>query len=135
MPNPIQPRADKWFYQKDPEHPPFDTNRRQSIRYIRNDIGATVQVRYRFFPVQREFLVELLDIGSSGALIAAYAGLPVGKKILLTLHFPDHQTFKILGTLVRTAETGLLHYGVKFDRIDNDMAEHLVKTQKELDLQ
>lgn len=110
-------------------------NRRKSIRFIRNDLGATIQKISLFnfnFWFDRGVNVKLLDISSRGVLIASEMRLATGKRILLTIRFPDFTEFEIEGIIVRKDLGNLQAYGIKFDYPDDELADYLVSTQRRL---
>ncbi len=124
---------DYWFNKGTPA--PFATNRRMSIRYVRNDIGVSIRKIGLFnlvFWANKDIAVKLVDIGSRGALIATNLKLALNKKIILTIRFADFKEFEISGKVVRKAMSELPVYGIKFDNISDDLAEHLLATQRKL---
>ncbi len=135
MSNPDQPTIldDKWFTQDLTESLP--DNRRKSTRYVRYDIGVTVRKISFFnfsFIKDWEISVKLVDISSRGVLIASPMRLDINKKINLIIRFSDFTEFEVPGTIVRKSPGGAYAYGVKFDRINEDLAEHLLNTQRKL---
>jgi hypothetical protein len=110
-------------------------NQRIAVRYIREDISATVCKISLFrlgFPFAKDILAELVDISSKGVLIASNKKLKVNKKIILTLTFEDAKTFKIPSKIVRQSPTDNNHYGIKFDRLNNELGDYLLETQSKL---
>ena len=117
-------------FTKDPE-----SNKRIAVRYVREDIAASVcKISLHFFGFRftKDILVELIDISSKGVLIATNKKLKVNKKIILTLTFEDSKTFKINAKIVRKAPGQENHYGIKFDRFNNDLGDYLLETQRKL---
>jgi hypothetical protein len=110
-------------------------NKRDAVRYIREDIAASVcKIRlFNFgFLTNKEILVELLDISSKGVLISTNKKLPLKKKITITLKFEDEKTFQIKACVVRTVPDLKYQYGIKFDRFNNDLGDYLLETQRKL---
>lgn len=135
MPKPNHPgnTADNWFNQKAPT--PFKLNKRMGMRYIRNDIGITVRKYGLFdfsFGADQDVSVKLIDISSRGVQVATNLKLPVNKKVFLTIRFADFKEFKILGKVVRKAGSGVFIYGIKFDKVNNKLADKLLATQRKL---
>lgn len=105
------------------------SNKRIAVRYLRNDIRAAVKVRSLWFP--RLFPVVLRDVSSRGAAVLSEKKLGKNKRICLYLLFNDGKRFDIGGTVVYCdRENG--RYGIKFDNIDEPLANHLLHTQTDL---
>ncbi len=110
-------------------------NQRIAVRYVREDIAASVckiswfSLGFRF---NKDILVELIDISSRGVLISTNKKLKVNKKITLTLKFEDSKTFKIPSKIVRKVPGKENQYGIKFDRLSNALGEYLLETQRKL---
>lgn len=111
------------------------TNRRMSIRYIRNDIGARIRKVGLFnlsFLKNREISVRLVDISSRGVLISTPMRLTINKKVSLTIRFADFTEFDVPGIVVHKSLGKMQVYGIKFDRLNDDLADYLLKTQRKL---
>ena len=135
MSNPSPPKhtVDNWFNRGAPA--PFKVNRRMGIRYIRNDIGVSVRKIGVFnfsFRANHGISVKLVDISSRGALIATNIKLPVNKKVSLTIRFADFKEFQIPGKVARKSQGAVLIYGIKFDHLNNGLADYLLATQRKL---
>lgn len=125
--------SDNWFNRSTPA--PFETNRRKSVRYVRNDIGATVRKIGLFnftFMAKNAKSVKLIDISSRGVMIATNMRLAANKKIVLTIRFADFKEFEVPGKIVRKGMGKLQIYGIKFDRINDELADYLLATQRKL---
>ncbi|NOT11970.1 MAG: hypothetical protein HOP23_09085 [Methylococcaceae bacterium] len=110
-------------------------NQRIAVRYVREDIAATVCKISMFnfgFRFSNDILVELMDISSKGVLVSSDKKLKLNKKITLTLIFEDSKTFKIPAKIVRRSTTHENQYGIKFDRLSNDLGDYLLDTQRKL---
>jgi len=119
-------------------------NQRIAVRYVREDIAASIcninSLSFGFFfkdvfivlNDKKKFPVELKDISSKGVLIACSKKLRINKKIILTLEFEDSKTFKIYAKVVRKVPAQENQYGIKFDRLNNDLGDYLLKTQSKL---
>jgi hypothetical protein len=111
-------------------------NQRIGVRYVRDDIAASVCKISSFsfgFLFNKEMLVELVDISSKGVLIATDKKLKVNKKITLTLTFEDSRSFTVKAKVVRKAQShGNHQYGIKFDRLNNELGDYLLATQRKL---
>lgn len=124
---------DKWFTQDLTDS--FPNNQRKSTRYVRYDIGVTVRKISFFnfsFIKDWEISVKLVDISSRGVLISSPMRLEINKKINLIIRFSDFTEFEVPGTIVRKSPGEAYAYGVKFDRINESLADHLVNTQRKL---
>lgn len=111
-------------------------SRRIGVRYVREDIAASVcKISILIFGIgfTREITVELVDISSKGVLIATTSKLRVNKKITITLKFEDNKTFTIKAKIVRGVLGPIQNqYGIKFDRLNNDLGDYLLETQNKL---
>lgn len=128
-----KPDSDDWL-NKD-QKPPFKTNRRKSTRYIRNDIGVTIRKSGMFdfnFLSNLDSSVKLIDISSRGVQIATNIHFPLNQKISLTIRFFDFKEFQIPSKVMRKKMGDLQIYGIKFDQVNNDLANYLLKTQRKL---
>lgn len=65
-------------------------------------------------------------------MIATTMRLATGKKIVLTIRFPDFREFEISGKVVRKAVAEMQIYGIKFDHTNDVLADHLIATQRKL---
>lgn len=110
-------------------------NTRIAVRYIREDIAASVCEISVFsfgFNFKKIILVELLDISSKGLLIATNKKLRVNQKITILLKFENQRVFKRQGKIVRKAEGPDYRYGIQFDKLSNSLGDYLLATQKKL---
>lgn len=104
-------------------------NQRSAVRYLRTDIRAAVKVRSLWFP--RLFPVKLRDVSSRGAAVFSEKKLGKNKRICLYLLFDDGKRFAIDAVVVYCDhENG--RYGIKFDKLDWPLADHLLHTQTDL---
>ena len=106
-------------------------NNRVAVRYVREDIAASVcKIRlFNFgFLINKEILVELIDISSKGVLISTNKKLSIKKKITLTLKFEDAKTFQIKACVVRKVPVLEYQYGIKFDRLNDELGDYLLET-------
>ena len=103
-------------------------NKRVAVRYKRSDIKAVVQVRSLFFP--RLVKSELQNISSKGAAIISSKKLRKKTKVVLFLLFADGKRFDIHATVVHAANNQI--YGLKFDRYQKQLADHILLTQTDL---
>ena len=125
--------SDKWF--DDVEPLPTENNRRMGVRYVRNDISVSVRkigLYNLIFVTEKGSSVMLMDISSRGVLVATNMRLNINKKIMLTLRFTDHREFQVPGVVVRKVAIGRQMYGIKFDRLNNELADHLALTQRKV---
>jgi PilZ domain len=135
MPNRDQPDPfdDNWSDQDLTE--PSRVNRRKSTRFVRNDIGITLRQIGMFnfnFSKNIDLPVKLVDISSRGVSIATKLRLSVNKKVLLVIRFSDFKEFEIPSTVIRKSPGEMHHYGIKYDSVNNDLANYILKTQKKL---
>jgi PilZ domain len=132
-PNQPEPSDDQWFNQVNSK--PFNSNQRKSTRVIRKDIGVTVRqiglLNFKLFK-NSEISVKPIDISSRGILIATDTRLSLNKKVLLIIRFADFKEFEIPSTVVRKSVGDTQIYGIKFDSVNNKLANHLLRTQKRL---
>lgn len=124
---------DNWFNRHGPA--PFTVNRRMGIRYIRNDLGVSLRKigLFKFsFRGNEDISVKLVDISSRGVLIATNIKLPINKKVFLTIRFADFKEFEIPSEVVRKSGNNVQIYGIKFDHINDALADKLLATQRKL---
>ncbi len=105
------------------------SNKRVAVRYLRNDIKATIKIHSFWYP--RLVQVLLRDVSSRGAAVFSEKKLGKNKRICLYLLFKDGSRFDINAT-VAYCDHENHRYGIKFDNIDKPLAEHLLHTQTEL---
>lgn len=106
-------------------------NKRMSTRYIRKDIQATIS-KNSLLNFGREIPVGLIDISSNGVLICSHKKLNVHDKITLELKFDSGRTFIVKAIVVRKSTRPDNHYGIKFNRYNDELGDYLLETQKEL---
>lgn len=131
--NPANPPDEHWSKTGVPA--PFKVNRRMGIRYIRRDIGVTIRKIGLFnfnMGTNQESSVKLVDISSRGVMVSTEIKLSLKKQVLLTIRFADFKEYKILGKVVRKSEGDALIYGIKFDKVNNKLADKLLATQRKL---
>jgi hypothetical protein len=126
---------DQWIDKKN-GNKPIIVNRRKSVRYLRNDIGATVRkigiFNFVTLKTNRDISVKLIDIGSRGVLVSTDKKLSLNKHVVLTLRFADFKEFVIPSVVVRKADLPKQQYGIKFDQANDKLADYLLATQKKL---
>jgi len=111
-------------------------NRRIGVRYVREDILASVcKISFFIFGIgfSKDMFVELVDISSKGVLISTNKRLRVKKKITITLKFEDDTAFAIKAKIVREVRNPIHnYYGIKFDKLNNELGDYLLETQNKL---
>ncbi|MCK5728127.1 MAG: PilZ domain-containing protein [Methylococcales bacterium] len=117
----------------------INSNNRKTIRYIRNDILASVHISniigYYSAKKPPHLEVKLLDISSKGALISCPKRLRMRKKIKLVLVFKTNKVFEISARVVREETYDPQIYGIKFDNMDHSLGDYLLESQTNLILQ
>jgi PilZ domain len=110
-------------------------NKRKSTRYVRYDIGVTLRkiglLDFDFLKYP-ENSVKLVDISSRGIKVSTNLPLKISNKINITIRFSDFREFQIPATVVYKSSGDNQMYGIKFDRVSNDLANYLLKTQRKL---
>ncbi|MDT8406765.1 MAG: PilZ domain-containing protein [Methylococcales bacterium] len=107
-----------------------DNSQRRSVRYIREDLECQVLTQTWYFKTLK-FTAKLLDISSRGALLDC-PDLPAKtKKLVVRVRFPDQQEFLIQAHVIRFTEPPH-QLAVKFDRQEDDFADHLLETEGNL---
>ncbi|MGR8929452.1 MAG: PilZ domain-containing protein [Gammaproteobacteria bacterium] len=104
-------------------------NKRISVRYRRDDIEATLKIRTLFFA--KEIPVQIRDISSKGAAITCEIKLKPKRRVCLFVKFPDQKSFAVNAVVVHNLAAP--RYGLRFDRYEGELAEHLLETQTNLD--
>jgi hypothetical protein len=107
------------------------SNRRKSVRYVRNDIQTTLSIR-NFLGLRTSIDVKLLDISSRGVNISVPKRLKIGKPVHLIFRFQDGLEFKINAFIRNSCITSGYQYGIQFEKQENNLADHLLKTQVDL---
>lgn len=114
-------------------------NHRKSVRYIRKDITAFISQAdifgtYSLFSYSRAIRVKLLDISSRGTMIGGPSKLvlKVNQKIMLILIFNSNKNFEIPARVMREIVQGRTFYGIKFDKVENELGDYLLETQSDL---
>lgn len=136
MQTPAKPseQGNNWFNQH--KSVPFATNRRLGVRYVRDDIIVSLHkmnfLNLDIKVLRDETFVRLLDISSKGASVTTDMKLAVNNKIRLTISFIGAKSFEITGKVVRVSQGKRPVYGIRFDQVNNRMAEFLVSSQKKL---
>ena len=105
-------------------------NHRSAVRYVRDDISASLQ-KHGLFKLSKKTDVKLLDISSKGAAIECEKKLKLNDKIILELIFADFQEFAIEAKIVYQAENKK-QYGIKFDRYNHELGDYLLSSQNDL---
>ncbi|MCK4494319.1 MAG: PilZ domain-containing protein [Methylococcales bacterium] len=119
----------------------ISSNDRKTIRYIRNDIKASIYISNilgRYSAKKTSLVIKLLDISSKGALISCPKRLRMRKKVKLVLAFKTNKTnktFEISARVVRGETYDPQIYGVKFDVMNHKLGDYLLESQTTLILQ
>lgn len=103
-------------------------NKRTAVRYIRTDISASIGTTVFFF-FSKKIPVKLIDISSKGAAIKSKKRIRA-KKIILNLVFADKKVFTIPAKIIYRGSH--FKYGLKFNRYDNELGNHMLETQSDL---
>lgn len=114
-------------------------NHRKSVRYIRDDITVFISQAdifgfYSLFSYSRAIRVKLLDISSRGAMIGGPSKLvlKINRKIMLTLIFNSNKKFEIPARVKRKIIEGRVFYGLKFDKVNDELGDYLLESQSDL---
>lgn len=107
-----------------------ENNKRTAIRYVRQDISATL-IKKRIFG-SSEVLVKLIDISSKGALIAYPEKLRINGRVTINLIFKDGKKFSLPATIVHRGNKPQVCYGLKFSSCNDELGEHLLSSQSDL---
>ena len=108
------------------------TNSRTTVRYVREDIKASLSSNIITCLFCSPLRIQLLDISSKGALISSDRKFRKNKKITIIFEFKDGQIFKIKARIVRLDTFNSNIYGVKFDKYNDALGDYIFKTQTEL---
>lgn len=103
-------------------------NQRLAVRYLRTDIKAAVKTLSFFYP--KLYPVILRDISSKGAAILCEKKIRKNTAVCLYLLFSDGKRFAIKAHVVHSSAHPL--HGLKFDKRNFELAEHLLQTQTDL---
>ncbi len=109
----------------------LERKRRITVRYVREDIKATLRkVKIYFFGAPLN--IQLLDLSTKGALVSTDRKIRINKKITLFLEFEDGQTFEIEAKVVRMDAFSANTYGIKFGKYNDALGDYILKTQTNL---
>jgi hypothetical protein len=111
-------------------------NNRMATRVVRRDIAAAIG-DLGLLSLGKVLPVILLDINSRGALIESKKKLDVDQTLTLALKFKTGKLFTIKAKVVRIAAAAGAahygdHYGVQFDRYNDELGDYLLETQSNL---
>jgi len=106
-------------------------NRRKAVRYIREDIDATLE-KVRLFGKNRSITSKLLDISTKGALLATSQKFRINTKVVLHLVFNTGMTFAIEGKIIHRVSASKPTYGIEFKRFNTRLGDYLLDTQTDL---
>lgn len=134
MSKPTNPVQTDEHWSKSGASAPFKTNRRMGIRYVKSDIGVTLRKigMFYFTFANQATSVKLIDISSRDMMIASSIKLPINKPVSLTIRFADFKEFEIPSKVVRKTQGNVIIYGIKFDKVNNKLADKLLATQRKL---
>jgi len=128
------------FFNTKPD-PENINHKRKSVRYIRDDIKASIK-ESSLFNNKAPTKITLHDISTHGALISPPKTLKLKahQKLILILEFTDGKIFNIEATVVHSKKA--VHhinkltkeFGLKFMKINDELGEYLVKTQTDLNI-
>ncbi|MGD0958215.1 MAG: PilZ domain-containing protein [Methylomonas sp.] len=104
-------------------------NKRYAVRYQRRDIKAVIKIGNLILP--RLVPVILEDISSRGAGIRCPKKLGRSKNLYLYLLFADGVRFDLNVTVAYCHKN--YKYGLKFDRYNKRLGDHILKTQTDLE--
>ena len=109
----------------------LETNRRITVRYVREDIKASLSnVKIHLFGPP--LTIQLLDLSTKGALISSDKKIRKNKKLTLVLEFEDNRTFEIEARIVRLDAFIPNTYGIKFNKYNDELGDYILKTQTDL---
>ncbi len=112
----------------------FAYNKRKTVRYVRSDITAFINQAdifgtFSLFSQSRTIRVRLLDISSKGGMIASSEKFKANRKLMLTLLFDSNKKFEIPVKIVREIIRKKNFYGLKFEKTNDELAEHLMSSE------
>ena len=107
-------------------------NQRKTVRYIRKDIIVSISNTNIFGVHGKQMDVKLLDISSKGALIASSKNMRINSKVRLFLVFGGGHKFEVNTKIHRKSVGEQKLYGIKFEKVNDELAEHLLESQTEL---
>jgi len=104
-------------------------NNRIAVRYVRSDIKASLSP-LRVFGFSKDISINLLDISSKGAAIECNNKLTLKNKVILLICFEDSTTFSIKAKVIHKSKN---QYGLQFDHFNNELGDHLLLSQNDLE--
>jgi len=105
-------------------------NQRAAVRYVRNDITATLRL-LGLFNSSKFIPAKLLDISSKGVAIEVKKNISLKTKVILSLTFKSGMNFKVPAKIIYKNIT-LKQYGVKFEHPNEKLADYLLASQEDL---
>jgi hypothetical protein len=106
-------------------------NHRIATRFVREDIDASIG-DLGLLNMGKTFTVKLIDITSKGVLIESKKKLGINQTLTLTLQFKTGKAFVIKSKVARVSTSEKDHYGIKFDKYNNELGDYLLDTQTKL---
>ena len=97
-------------------------NKRLGVRYSTPPSILTLR-KNSLLSFGGDFTGTLTDISAKGALILCTEPLSINTSLELKIAFADGTLYKLKGKVTR--EKAPQHYGVKFDRYNNDLDDYL----------
>jgi len=121
---------------------PFDIKKNQQRSFVRFDVALPVVIEYPLHDETDEVVTLKLitkDLSGGGLQVICNQTIKVGKKINLTLDFPDYEVFQVDGEVVRVhqpqAERQLFWISIKFlsitEKIRDKISRFIFRKQLE----
>lgn len=107
------------------------TNRRKVVRYVREDIEASLE-KTGLFGNKKPIASKLLDISTKGALLATDHEFRIKARVVLHLTFDKGKSFTIPGRIIHRISTSVPTYGIEFSQINHDLGDYMLATQSDL---
>ncbi len=106
-------------------------NRRKVVRYVREDIQASLE-KPSLFGNKPPIASKLLDISTKGALLATGHQFRIKAKVVLHLTFDKGKSFTIPGRIIHRISASAPTYGMEFRQIQHDLGDYMLATQSDL---
>ncbi len=106
-------------------------NRRKAVRYVREDIDATLE-KFRMFGKNLSATSKLLDISTKGALLATSQKFRIGNEVILHLVFDTGRAFSLRGKIIHRVSASEATYGIVFKQFNAELGDYLLDTQSDL---
>ena len=106
-------------------------NKRVAVRYVRRDILVFVK-KDTLLKLGKFLKFKLHDISSKGILISSEKKFKIKTKLNIHIYFKSGTRFIIKARIIRVIKKENYFYGIKFEKFNHALGDHLLETQEDL---